>query len=228
MRGLAVSFATLVAVLLAGAPALAGTVRGTIQLPPAFKPATARHTTFWRVENGALPIAPPLRDPRLDMIVILDGGKAPPVTEATAVMEINGYRFDPGVVVVVAGGTVEFKNTGRTAHVIHDKHKVLAAGAVKPGESRKQRYHAEGEYTVRAEEFPHMQGLIKVLTTPLFGRSDDKGSFKIDNVPDGRWTARLWYRGAILTTATVEVGPKGGDVVLKVPAPETRPAGGKK
>jgi plastocyanin len=225
MRRFGVRAATLIAVSLAGLPAVAALLRGTVALPAGFKPVDARHATYWKVENGVLPIAPPLRDPRTDMIAYLEGGRVPLPSAQTTVVEINGYRFDPPVIPVVAGGTVEFKNTGRTPHVIFDKQKVMAAGSIKPGESRKQPYHAEGEYEIREEEFPHMRAVVKVLPTPLFARPDDKGVFKIDNVPEGKWTVKVWYRGETLSSESVEVGPKGGDVVVKVPEGKPAPAG---
>jgi plastocyanin len=218
MRGFGVRVATLVAISCCTLPVVAGPVKGTVTLPASFKPAAQRHATHWRVENGVLQVAHPLRDPRTEMIVYLEGGKAPtPDKPQTAVMEVVGYRFDPYCVAILAGGTVEFKNTGRVSHVIYDKQKVMTPGGIKPGESRKQRYHAEGEYELREEEFPHMRGVVKVLSTPLYVRPDAKGAFTIDSVPDGKWTVKVWYRGAVLTQTTVEVTDKGAEVVLKVP-----------
>jgi len=224
MRRIGVRVATLGAVILVGVPAVAALLKGTVALPGGFRPVAPRHATYWRIENGLLPIAPPLRDPRTEMVAYLEGGAVPPAAEATVVIELNGYRFDPRVVVVAAGGNVEFKNTGRVGHVIYDKQKVMTPGSVKPGESRKQKYHAEGEYEIREEEFPHMRAVVKVLPTPLFARPDDKGVFKINNVPEGKWTAKVWYRGEVLASDTVEVGAQGGEVVLRVPPQDSRTA----
>jgi len=226
MRRSGIFLATLSAVCLFSVLAAAAPLKGTVVVPTNFKPARDRHVTHWRVENGVVPVAPPLRDPRTEMVVFLEGGKAPPLEKTpVAVMEIKGYRFDPFVVVVPAGGTVEFKNTGRVVHVIYDRQKVMSPGTVRPGETRKQRYHAEGEYEIREEEFPHMKGIVKVLSTPLFAVPDETGSFKMDNVPVGRWTVKVWYRGAIIAQTTVDVGEKGSDVVVKVP--EQQPQVGK-
>ena len=226
MRGFGVRLATLVAISFCSLPVLAGGLKGTVVLPTGFKPAKQRHPVHWRVENGVLPIAHPLRDPRTEMIVYLEGGKAPvPEKPQTAVMEVVGYRFDPYCVPILAGGTVEFKNTGRVSHVIYDKQRVMTPGSIKPGESRKQKYHAEGEYEIREEEFPHMRGVVKVLSTPLYAKPDAKGVFTIESVPDGKWTVKLWYRGTVLVQTTAEVGgDKAGDVVLKVPEPPAAPA----
>jgi len=218
MRGSRVRAATLVAVTLSAMPALAAPVHGLVALPAGFKPVKERIPTHWRVENGVLPIAPPRRDPRTEMVVYLEGGKAPITAKAkTAVMKIAGYRFDPYCVAIVAGGTVQFKNTGRATHVIYDSQKVMGPGSIKPGESRKQQYHAEGDYEIREEEFPHMRGMVKVLSTPLFTRPDDKGAFNLADVPEGKWTVKVWYRGTVLAQSTVEVTDKGAEVVLRVP-----------
>jgi plastocyanin len=224
MRRFGVRIAALGAVILVGLPAMAALLKGTVALPAGFRPVAQRHVTYWRVENGVLPIAPPLRDVRTEMIAYLEGGAVPPAAEHPTVVEINGYRFDPSVVVVAAGGTVEFRNTGRIGHVIYDKQKVMSAGSVKPGESRRQKYHAEGDYEIREEEFPHMRAVVKVLPTPLFARPDDKGLFKINNVPEGKWTVKVWYRGDVIASESVEIGPQGGDVVVRVPLQDSKPA----
>jgi plastocyanin len=217
MRRLGVRAAALLVVCSVGLPALGALLRGTVTLPGSFRPVEPRHTTYWRVENGVLPIAPPLRDHRTMMVAYLEGGTVPPSGEQTAVVELNGFRFDPPFVAIPVGGTIEFKNTGRVSHVIFDRQKIMSPGSVKPGESRRQKYHAEGEFEIREEEFPHMRGVVKVLPTPFFARPDEKGVFTMPNVPEGRWTVKVWYAGEIVGTEVVDVGPKGGDVVVKIP-----------
>jgi hypothetical protein len=65
-----------------------------------------------------------------------------------------------------------------------------------------------------------MRGVVKVLSTPLFARPDAKGAFSLDNVPDGKWTVKVWYRGSVLVQTTAEVGAdKPAEVVLKIPEP---------
>jgi hypothetical protein len=51
--------------------ATAATVRGTVMLPA--EPRAGDRDAHWRVENGVLPVGPRVPDPRLDVIVVLEG-----------------------------------------------------------------------------------------------------------------------------------------------------------
>jgi len=57
--------------LLLASTASATTVRGMVSLPP--EPRAPDHDAHWRVENGVIGIGPRVPDPRLDVIIALDG-----------------------------------------------------------------------------------------------------------------------------------------------------------
>jgi len=130
--------------------------------------------------------------------------------------------MDPRVVVVPVGGSVEFKNQDRVPHTLYVEH---ATSLMKPeptpsGQTRTQRFYAAGEYRVRDEEYPHVEGNVLVLQTPYITRLDEKGQFKLD-VPEGRYTLRVFWHDKWVVTQPLEVGAHSTEVTIQVPAAAT-------
>src|SRR5262249_14388114 len=121
---------------------------------------------------------------------------------------------------VLVGTTVEFKNADRTTYIIYspDNAAFFAKEETGPGKSRKIKFLAPGVFPVRTEEYPHMEGAVLVLKSNLYARPDDKGGFKIDGVPEGKYTLRVFFRGTFVHEQPVEVPGRGAvDVTVKAP-----------
>jgi hypothetical protein len=196
--------------------ASATTVRGTVTLPP--EPRSSDHDAHWRVENGMIAIGPRVPDPRTEVIVALEGAADREARVPNATVLLHGLRIDPRVVVVPVGGSVEFKNDDRVPHTLYVEH---ATSLMKPeptpaGQARTQRFYATGEYRIRDEEYPHVDGVVLVLKTPYFTRLDDKGQFKIE-LPEGKYTLRVFFRDRWVVTQPLEVGPRATEVTVQVP-----------
>lgn len=204
--------------LILATTASATPVHGTVALPA--EPRGPDHDAHWRVENGVIGIGPRVPDPRLDVIVAIDGAAPTDAKVADkATVELHGLRLDPRVVVVPVGGTVEFKNSDRVPHTLYIEH---ATSLMKPeptpsGQARAQKFYATGEYHVRDEEFPHIDGDVLVLQTPWFVRLDDKGQFKIE-LPEGKYTLRVFWHDKWVLAQPLEVGPKPSEVSIQVPS----------
>jgi plastocyanin len=198
-------------------PARGATVRGTITLP---QETPDPRESQWRVENGILPIGPRQPDPRSDVVVLLAGGRAPSREGAspTAQVELHGLRLDPRVLPVLVGTTVEFKNNDRVPHSLYvDRaNAVMSAAATPPQQSRKQKFDVAGEYRVRDEDYPHIQGAVVAVTSPFFTRLDDKGAFRME-VPEGHYTLKVFYRTGWVVSQVLDVGPRTTEVTIQVP-----------
>ncbi|HEX4460137.1 MAG TPA: hypothetical protein VIA18_19295 [Polyangia bacterium] len=211
----------LIAILVAlAATASATPVHGTVALPA--EPRAPDHDAHWRVENGVIGIGPRVPDPRLDVIVAFDGAAPKDAKVPNATVELHGLRLDPRVVVVPVGGSVEFKNSDRVPHTLYIEH---ATSLMKPEptpsqQSRTQKFYATGEYRVRDEEYPHIEGDVLVLQTPWFARLDDKGQFKIE-LPEGKYTLRVFWHDKWTVTQPLDVGAKAAEVTIQVPATAT-------
>jgi hypothetical protein len=203
----------------------AAQVRGTVTLPPEMRapsPSYDPRDGHWRIENGVLPPGPRVPDPRTEVVVVLEGGEKPEDKDEkpTLTVELHGLRADPKVLVAPLGATVVFKNSDRVPHSLYiDNAQTLMGPEQTPANrTREVKLFAPAEYQVRDEEFPH---LVCTIVVPASGRAaavDDKGTFRLD-VPEGKYTLKVYWRGAWVLTQPLEVGPRTTDIALQVPAP---------
>jgi hypothetical protein len=195
--------------------ALAAPVRGTVTLPADLR--TGRKLPgYWRLENGIVPaVAAP---PRGDTVVVLSGvkGEAPPAR--TVSIEISGFAPIPSTVVVGEGSVIELRNSDRVPHDLSlpELSSLMPIERLAPGGIRRQKFLAAGGYAIRCAEYPHMVASVVVVSSPFFAVLDDKGAFKLPDAPDGRATLKIWSNGRWVHQEDVEVGPKSGDLRIKV------------
>lgn len=69
---------------------------------------------------------------------------------------------------------------------------------------------------MRCTEYPHIVISVIVTGTPLFAIVEDKGTFKISDVPEGHATLKVWSNGAWVHEQEVDVTAKGLDLNVKV------------
>jgi hypothetical protein len=213
--------ASLRVVLLASIwPTLAGAtvVRGTVSLPAELRAAADAPVGHWRIENGVVPVAAKTPDPRSEIVVVLEGkAEGSAKTEAVAAMDLHGLRIDPRVVVVAAGASMLLKNSDRSPHTLTIEGGVMSSTALPAGASRTVKLGTAGVFAVRDEDFPHIEGTVVVVSTPLATVADGQGNFKID-APEGTYTLRVFYRGQWVLTQPLTLAGRSADVVLSIPS----------
>jgi plastocyanin len=160
---------------------------------------------------------------RGDTVVVLFGPKGQVLAPKNTPVEIVGLQANPATVVVGEGAVVEFRNSDKVAHDLSVPsvagrpeimpHEHLAAGAI-----RKQRFGISGEYVARCAEYPHIAISVIVTSSPFFAAVDEKGGFKLLDVPEGPATLKVWSNGRWVYEQAVEVTPKGVDLTIKVPS----------
>src|SRR5262249_8800785 len=155
----------------------------------------------------------------LDVIVVLEGAPNAKAALPNATVSLHGLRLDPRVSIVPVGGTVEVKNDDRVPHTLFiEKATTLMPATPTPaGQTRTQKFFAAGEYRVRDEEYPHIDGTVLVVQTPYATRLDEKGNFKLD-VPEGKYTLKVFYRDKWVVTQTIDVDARTKEVALQVPS----------
>jgi hypothetical protein len=134
-------------------------------------------------------------------------------------VEIAGLQANPAAVVISEGTVVEFKNSDKVAHElsIPDQPQVMATERLSAGGVRKQRFGVAGEFLVRCTEYPHIVISVLVTSSPLFAIADEKGGFKIGDVPDGHATLKVWSSGRWVYEQEIEVSARDLDLSIKVP-----------
>jgi len=201
------------------ARAWAGDVGGRIVLPVNFRPVVEESKSFWRVENGVVPVLASLRDPRGSMVVLLEGadGKVEPPAVAPAMVLREGGLW-PAVLPVVVGTTVEFRNEDRPSHSLYAdgaERGAFEPQPLAPGARRSHTFRTPGAQQIRSAELAHIRAIVLVLGTQMFSSVDDAGAFKIAGVPTGRYSLRVWYAGSYVHGQPIDV-PAEGPVTVEV------------
>lgn len=129
-----------------------------------------------------------------DAIVYIE--KAPGQHKAPAKpveMDQRNHKFIPAVLPVVVGTTVRFLNNDHEAHnVFSPDNEKYDLGNWTGGESREYTFKKQGAYTQLCKLHPSMIGYVVVLQNPYFANVDSDGSFRIRDVPPGKYQVKAW------------------------------------
>jgi plastocyanin len=131
-------------------------------------------------------------------------GKTFPAPAEHPVMDQKGLLFQPHILVVQAGATVEFLNSDKVAHNVFWPSIMQGAkklpgknlGTWPQGEKRPFKFDQPGVAALLCNVHPEMAGYIVVVPTPYHATTDKSGNYKIDNVPDGQYNVVAWHEGA--------------------------------
>ena len=136
-------------------------------------------------------------------------GKTFPAPTDKPVMDQKGLMFNPHIMAVQQGTTVEFLNSDKVAHNVFwisvggNKKLGHNLGTWPQGEKRSFKFDNPGAVPLLCNVQP--AGYIVVSPTPYFAVTDKSGNYKIDNVPDGSYTVTAWHEGAKNSSKPVTV-----------------------
>jgi plastocyanin len=149
-------------------------------------------------------------------VVYLDAaGKTFPPPAQHPVMDQKGLMFQPHIMVVQQGTTVDFLNSDSVQHNVFwpsvggDKKASHNMGTWPQGQKRSFKFDKPGVVPLLCNVHPEMAGYIIVSPSPYFTETDASGDYKIDNVPDGSYTATAWHEGAKAQSKPVTVSGTG-------------------
>jgi len=131
------------------------------------------------------------------------------------VMDQKGLMFQPHLLAVQQGTTVEFLNSDKVAHNVFwisvggNKKLGHNLGTWPQGEKRPFKFDNPGAVPLLCNVHPEMSGYIVVSPTPYFATTDKSGDYKIENVPDGSYTVTAWHEGAKNQSKPVTVAGEG-------------------
>jgi len=150
-----------------------------------------------------------------ESVVYVDtiAGKTFPAPSEHPVMDQKGLMFQPHIIVVEVGTTVEFLNSDKVAHNVFwpslmqgtKKLPGKNLGTWPTGEKRPFKFDQPGVAALLCNVHPEMSGYIVVSPTPYFAKTDKSGEYKIENIPDGQYTVVAWHEGAKNSSKSVTV-----------------------
>lgn len=192
------------------APARAGgTIRGRVAVPSV--PASLTRPAVTEPSS-----APPQVVNRRRVVVYLEAaprqafGELPP---SRARMDQRGEQFQPRILAITAGTTVDFPNNDRTFHNVFSLSRVRTfdLGRFAPGRTGSVRFDRPGIVPVFCDIHSHMSAHILVFSHPFFAVSGDDGGYVIENVPAGTYSLLVWSELGSAPARRVTV-PDGGSV----------------
>lgn len=140
----------------------------------------------------------------------IPGKTFPPPSQKPTVVQ-RGLAFNPHILAIQQGTTVEFQNNDSVQHNIFwpsvggNKKELHNLGTWPRGEKRSFNFERPGVVPLLCDVHPEMSAYIVVSPTPYFAQSDATGNFKIEKVPDGKYTIVVWHEGAKPQTRPVEI-----------------------
>ena len=150
-------------------------------------------------------------------------GKTFPAPAEHPVIDQKGLLFQPHIMVVLVGTTVEFLNSDKVAHNVFWP-SVMQGGKKLPGknlgtwpqgEKRPFKFDQAGAAALLCNVHPEMSGYVVVSPTPYYAITDKSGNYKIENVPDGQYNVVAWHEGAkSQTKSTAVAGDAKADFTL--------------
>ena len=154
-------------------------------------------------KGGVIATRPPLA------VVYLEGSFPKPATPAVKQMVQKDLTFVPLLLPVQVGTKVEFPNLDDTYHNIFSfsPAKRFDLGRYRSDERPipSETFDVPGLVTLRCEIHEHMRGLILVLPTPYFTKTDPDGHFRLSGLPPGHYTLKAWLDNKTTLERPVEL-----------------------
>lgn len=142
-------------------------------------------------------------------VVYLEGQFSRPASSVRAQMAQKDLAFVTPLLPVQVGTTVEFPNLDDTYHNIfsYSKPKRFDLGRYRSDERPipSQRFDEPGLVNLHCDIHEHMRGIILVLETPYFIRSEASGEYRLKGLPPGRYTLKAWVNSKTTYERPVEL-----------------------
>ncbi|HVS17479.1 MAG TPA: plastocyanin/azurin family copper-binding protein, partial [Planctomycetota bacterium] len=129
------------------------------------------------------------------VIEIAVEGQQAKVPEKPIHMDQTKCRFEPHVVVIPAGSTVEFLNSDSVSHNVHtyakrndSMNKTIAAGG-----KETQKYDKTDQIEVKCDIHPWMNSHLIVTDAAFYDVTDAEGKFSVAGLPAGTHKVDYWH-----------------------------------
>jgi plastocyanin len=156
--------------------------------------------------------------PYADAVVWLDAAEAAAAAPPKAVLSQRNLTFEPHVLAVRVGTTVDLPNNDRVFHNVFSFHDGLRfdLGLYPIGTSKHLIFERAGLSRIFCNIHPGMAAYVMAVDTPFFAVSDGQGRFSIAAVPPGAYTYHAWRAGGQPLTGSITAD---GETVFDVQWP---------
>lgn len=150
-----------------------------------------------------------------DIVVYIDTipGKAFPAPANHVTINQQNLKFIPRVLPVLVGTTVDFLNSDAVLHNVFTPDKVadrFNLGSYPKGRMKSHTFDKLGAAVMLCNVHPEMEAYVVVLPTSYYAVTGGDGRYRIEKVPAGTYTLKVWYeRGKSHPPQTVTVSETG-------------------
>jgi len=129
-------------------------------------------------------------------------GTSAPVAPMHAVLQQKNKTFEPHLLVVTKGSSVDFPNQDPWFHNVFSlfNGKRFDLGLYEAGSKRTVHFDREGVSYIFCNIHPEMSAVVVVLPSQYFAIPNQQGDFSIASVPPGRYMLHIWNENALAAT----------------------------
>lgn len=124
-------------------------------------------------------------------------------------LQSRNCRFHPRIQATHLGNYLILNSGDEITHNPHgwwnNKKTIFNITLINPNQKFKRKLKWEGTYRVECDTHTWMKSYILVFKHPFYAVTGEEGSFRLDNVPTGIHTLRVWHEVLGEHTATVVV-----------------------
>jgi plastocyanin len=138
-------------------------------------------------------------------------GTTAPAPAQHFLMDQKGLLFQPHLLVVPVGATVDFLNSDKVQHNVfwpsvgNDKKAGHNMGTWPQGQKKAFKFDKPGVVALFCNVHPEMSGYIIVAPSSHYATTDASGDYTIKDVPDGAHNVTAWHEGMKIQTRSVNV-----------------------
>jgi plastocyanin len=201
-------------IFLAIQPLLGGSISGTVRAQG--KEGANADGAAGEYTSKKLKFAERINYDEIHPFVVYIQGKVPGAVAVKALETIRqkDAMFEPHVLPVMVGTTVEWPNDDPIFHNVYSKSDAASfdLGLYKKGDPpHRYTFDKPGEVDVFCSIHARMNCIVLVLENPYFAVSDSHGRYSIPNVPPGSYTLVAWQERLPKDIKPIEV-PVAGDL----------------
>lgn len=164
------------------------------------------------------------KTPKVDKSLVVSGGnlvnavvyitdikKGKRVEVKKVTLDQKGCEYHPHVLAFPAGATVEILNPDGILHNVHSYSKINSPfnmAQPKFKKSMEVKIDKPEAINVKCDVHGWMDGWLFAAPNPYYGVTDDKGTFKLTDVPAGTYTVEVWHETLGRQSQKVTVKPK--------------------